>query len=250
MNKIIITIIVTIITIISLIISLSLFFAIIFQDIEKIDESNLSICTTKNLTTSPFRCCKKESCSCVTCDGFDSCSSMLFSLTDGSCCGDFHCCYYGCSTCYRTETYSCNCARTCSICTRQVSYQCDCNCKAWVLHESCSIHCGTCNNMQADVIIIDKKYATVTEHSVTKTCELDELNCVDEFKNKWQINNANCWWREEIGEIYLEKPKYNIEAIVFMAIFGTITLYAPLGLLVYWLYNRYKIIKLQMFFLV
>jgi hypothetical protein len=154
----------------------------------------------ENLVTETT-CCDVTNCQCATCGFADpSCGASKSSLVSAPrCCNGQFCCDYGCDTCYRTQTYDCNCKTdsrtkkwTCDTCTRQVPYDCNCRCRNSVSNQLCSVSCGKCWSIQT-------VYGYNTTHPITQTtgknCGRDDIAC----KNNWLAshpvgNEVPCWW--------------------------------------------------------
>lgn len=238
-------IIVSIATTVSITIFLSLFFAIIFQDIEAIEESHEGNCNTTKFDIDAYRCCDKTWCICTECHAEDTCENMLNNLYEGECCNGYQCCYSACDKCTRNveESYSCNCDAkgACSTCTRTRSetYDCNCGCKDWVDDETCSITCGTCYKIESTLKIetFDEKSGT---HIEKEKCGRDDEDCVNKFTKIWDTNEIfkKCWWHDEEDKIYWEEPSHDIVAIIFCGIFGLTTLVFPTILGIHWYLNR------------
>ncbi len=223
----------------SLFITLMIFFLCVKPDLDYRDPYVETICTYGQTQLIQNRCCDIVNCKCAECGSAPSCLGLKSNHTASllgdsvSCCNGYRCCNSGRDTCYRDVYYDCWCydvgdKRYCSTCHDQVGYPCGPE-KCWnsVTNDLCTQVCGLCSQL------ITTYYYNVTNReqfvtSVMKSsCSMDNFACIHSWQQTHpQGQQQSCWYDSNnwAGGAVYDKPRYryNIAALVFTLIFGSV----------------------------
>jgi hypothetical protein len=218
---------------------LGIFFGVNKKDIDYKYPYLATTCQTLQNIVTKTPCCDITNCQCSEATyGAPSCSAAKNTFVSAPVCGNgYYCCRSACDTCYRTESYSCNCnivhgVNICSTCYRTVSYDCNCGCKQSVNNELCSVQCGTCYSIQT---IYGYNTTVGFQSSVdTQSCGRDDVVCYNSWIGSHPTGQTSeCWYNSNnpSGGADYSKPVYhnNVAAIVFACIFGSVAVLMLIG---------------------